>query len=200
MKRAQKRLALICCLMAIFLTATACGKQPVEPVQQEPSVVDEPEGLQEPSVITPKPPRQEPEKKQEEQLDVGYLRELEVHCEQYGELYHLWVETDKETMQTLTVKQYQNYDFGTGARGGVTQYVEIDGEQQTVYWTTFVFPDGTGLCWHGGNWRWGSYGVLDEGLRIPEPLYYIGSEEDGDKEVTITPWTPPENDAANKTE
>lgn len=200
MKRAHKWLALICCLMAVFLTATACGKQPVEPVQQEPSVVDEPEGLQEPSVITPKPPRQEPEKKQEEQLDVGYLRELEVHCEQHGELYHLWVETDKETMQTLTVKQYQNYDFGTGARGGVTQYVEIDGEQQTVYWTTFVFPDGTGLCWHGGNWRWGSYGVLDEGLRIPQPLYYIGSEEDGDKEVTISPWTPPEDDAANKTE
>lgn len=183
-QRTHRGLVLIACLL-IVLTA-ACGERqsntPSSPATEKS------EGLAPPSAIEPPQPP-----KEEKPVDTGYLEELEVHCGQYEGLYHLWVETDKESMQALTVKQYKNYTFRTGAKGGETPMTEADGEKQTVYWTTFVFPDGTGLCWHGGNWQWGSYGTLDESLRVPEPIYHIGSEDDDSKEVSVTPWSTAEN-------
>lgn len=184
MKRTHRGLVLIACLLMV-LTA-ACGER--QPNTLGSPAAEKSEGLAPPSAIEPPQPP-----KEEKPVDTGYLEELEVHCGQYEGLYHLWVETDKESMQALTVKQYKNYTFRTGAKGGETPMTDADGEKQTVYWTTFVFPDGTGLCWHGGNWQWGSYGTLDESLRVPEPIYHIGSEDDDSKEVSVTPWSTAEN-------
>ena len=94
-------------------------------------------------------------------------------------------------MKALTPQQYKNYAFGMENK--LLPEIGENGEEQTVYWTTFVFPDGTGLCWHGGSHWWGSYGVLDESLRGPEPLYYVGSGDDKSEEVSITPWKPAED-------
>ena len=102
MKRTHRGLVLIGCLLMV-LTA-ACGEQ--QPNTPSPPATEKSEGLAPPSAIEPPQPP-----KEEKPVDTGYLEELEVHCGQYEGLYHLWVETDKESMQALTVKQYKNYTF-----------------------------------------------------------------------------------------
>lgn len=187
MRQKHKWIMPAACLLAILLSA--CAAQPADPQQTEPPVTaEEPEGLQGPTAITPAGPGREERENRNKQPDAGYLDELEVHCEQYEGMYHLWVETDKESMKALTAEQYKSYVFATGADHGGSLSIGIDGEQQAVYWATFVFPDGTGLCWHGGNWQWGSYGMLDESLRVVQPIYHIGSEQDGADEISITPY------------
>ena len=181
----RKRIWILCCLLAVLLAA--CGEQPKEPVQPQPPVATEdPEDPEQHVVKAPKKEDQE-----QPAPDTGYLAELEVHGGQYEGMYHLWVETDQESMKALTPQQYKNYAFGMENK--LLPEIGEDGEGQTVYWTTFVFPDGTGICWHGGSHWWGNYGVLDESLRVPEPLYYIGSENDKSDEVSITPWKPAED-------
>lgn len=169
---------------AVFLLLAVCTTKQQEQEQPitQPPAVEEPEELAPPVVVETSPPPVEEIDKD----DIGCLEGLEVYCEQHDGMYHLWVEIDKESMKSLTKQQYKNYTFGTGARGGNYEVCEADGEEQTVYWTTFVFPDGTGICRHAGNWRWGSYGVLDESLRIPQPTYHVGSDEDIDDELTVT--------------
>ena len=193
MKRKQIAAMAIACLLVLCLAA--CGQQPIEPAQPEPPVTEEPEDLQQPTTVTPTAPNRE-QQNEEKPQDVGGLSELEIHCGQYEGMTYLWVETDKESMKTLTVKQYKNYIFGTGASSGENPQIEIDGKQQTIYWMTFVFPDGTGICWHGGNWQWGSYGALDESRRVPEPIYHIGSEEDSSDAVSVTAWESTAGDAS----
>ena len=102
----RKRIWILCCLLAVLLAA--CGEQPKEPVQpQPPAVTEEPEDPEQHVVKAPKKEDQE-----QPAPDTGYLAELEVHCGQYEGMYHLWVETDQESMKALTPQQYKNYAFG----------------------------------------------------------------------------------------